>query len=99
MPTVQSLKKDIDSLKRNQDKLIKRISAIEKSHVPAVREEGEPKKRESATPVGGIILIVIGGLLSLTYIGAIIGIPLLIWGIVLVSRSSKRTTSKVKTKK
>ncbi|MEK6917013.1 MAG: DUF5362 family protein, partial [Nanoarchaeota archaeon] len=109
MPTVPSLKKEIDLLKeqskkvnqwvdyfqKNQDTLNKRISAIEKESSPFISKE-EPKKQESSTPISGIILIIIGCLLCLTIIGIIIGLPLLIWGIVLVSKNSKNTTAEVK---
>ncbi|MFT4303777.1 MAG: DUF2339 domain-containing protein [Candidatus Woesearchaeota archaeon] len=110
MPTNESLKKEIDLLKKeykkvnkliscfekNQNKLNKRISALEKLSVPIENRATEEKKTEKSTPVGGIILIVVGVLLSLSFFGLIIGLPILIWGIVLVSKSSKSTISKVK---
>jgi DNA repair exonuclease SbcCD ATPase subunit len=54
------------------DELLETLSEDKEPH----REQPSNKKTTS------IILIVIGGLLSITGIGAIIGIPLIIWGII-----------------
>jgi hypothetical protein len=100
MSSVKSLKEEIESLKeqakvtnhrmvvlhKNQETLNKRISAMENGTTLDV----EPKKQ--GVSIAGIIMIVIGALISLTVIGAIIGIPLLIWGIILVSNRSNGTT-------
>jgi len=43
-------------------------------------EEKEIQPETSSNKTMGIVLIVLGALISLTGIGAIIGIPLIIWG-------------------
>lgn len=80
MPTIKSLQEDIDLLRKENSDIKKRLSEIEKKQFSV---SGPEKKPNSAL---GIILIILGGLLCLTFIGAIIGLPLLIWGIVIVSR-------------
>ncbi len=110
MPTIQSLKKEIDSLKeqnkitnewitylqKNQDGINKRIFTIEKGSTPVISKNKEIYKQDNSMLLGGIIFIIIGGLLCLTIIGAIIGVPLFILGLFLASKSSKGTMAEVK---
>jgi len=49
--------------------------------VETLSEEREPEQESSPSRTTGIFMIVLGALISLTIIGAIIGIPLIIFGI------------------
>ncbi|MFH1228993.1 MAG: DUF5362 family protein [Candidatus Aenigmatarchaeota archaeon] len=63
----------------------------------AVSEEKEEVQTGSPNKTIGIIMIIFGGLLSLTGIGAIIGLPLLIWGIITMRKREKKVKAPVKT--
>jgi uncharacterized membrane protein len=107
MTTVKSLEKEVDSLKRQNSFIKKRLLALEEG---GVYEEEISKKDVSSndkesntgkgnTSVFGILLIIFGVLLCLTGIGIIIGLPMIIWGVVLNSKTSKSTDDKKGTKK
>ncbi|MFT4308890.1 MAG: DUF2339 domain-containing protein [Candidatus Woesearchaeota archaeon] len=49
-----------------------------------------PQSSSSSVPVSAILLIIFGALLTLTGIGALIGIPLVVWGIIIVSRNQEQ---------
>lgn len=102
MPTIDSLQKEIDSLKEQNKKIIQQLVVIQKNQgLPGKNFSVEekvvtPKVQETisqeSTPVGGIILTVIGALLCITIIGLVIGLPLLIWGIYLINKKSSTKT-------
>lgn len=87
MSTTEELKHEIESLK-------KRVSLLEKKsgHVEEKEVIKEPQKEN--TPVAGIVLTIIGAILTVTVIGAIIGLPLLIVGIVILVKNSKEKKEK-----
>lgn len=103
MPSNDALKEELNSLKsqiKNQNKLIetlntnqtalnRQIHSIEKKIDPTLLPEAEISQKENNSKSLGIILIVIGAVLCLTVIGLIIGIPLLIWGIILVKKKDQ----------
>ncbi len=92
MPNMKSLQEEIKSLRKEISDIWKKLASLEKSTVAESQIETKGEKQEKSTSVGGIILIVVGSFLSLTVIGAIIGVPLLIWGIILVTKSPKAAT-------
>lgn len=82
----------IDQLIEDVADIKERLSALE--NAPAARSETEPSvetpahKGESRVPAPiPILMIIFGGLLTLTVVGAIIGIPLIIGGIVMLSKA------------
>lgn len=96
--------KELDKLQKNKklfdekEKLIKekehtdeQVEKVEEL-LETLSEEKETQPMPSSNKTVGIVLIVIGGLISLTLIGAIIGIPLIIWGITKLRK--KEETSK-----
>jgi uncharacterized membrane protein len=101
MPTVQSLQKEVDALKAENKKILKLIRGLKTEQEPLSQPEDDSSEdksdsEESSSNTGGIILIILGGLLCLTFIGAVIGVPLIIWGIVVVSKNSSKGTDKKK---
>ncbi len=95
----QKVNQQIEQLQKNQNFLNEKLIGIKKEAVIENRveniETSKPEEREEPKSVGGIFLIIFGCLLSLTIVGAIIGIPLLIWGVVLVSRKSEGKSLKI----
>lgn len=79
--------KKLLQLERNQVLLKKRIKELEVNTNAIEHDSAEEEtvsESSSSTPVLGIIFLVIGALLSWTIIGAIIGVPLIIAGIILI---------------
>lgn len=86
--------KELDKLQKNKKLFDEKEKLVrEKEHIDeqvekveelleTISEDKEIQSKSSSNKTIGIVLIVIGGLISLTLIGAIIGIPLIIWGIV-----------------
>ncbi len=86
--------KELDKLQKNKKLFDEKEKLVrEKEHIDeqvekveelleTISEDKEIQPKSSSNKTIGIVLIVIGGLISLTLIGAIIGIPLIIWGIV-----------------
>ncbi len=97
MPTLNSLQKELSSLRKENISIKKRLSSVESKLDISVQEELQPRKQneeqKSPTNAAGIALIIAGGILTLTFVGAIIGLPLLIWGIILVSKRSKESAA------
>jgi uncharacterized membrane protein len=102
MSDIDILKKEIELLKKENKSIKRQISNISKTPKPEfieeilekpIKEKKSSKKiidsNEAKTPVFGIVLTIVGILLTLTFFGAIIGIPLLIWGIFSIVKSDK----------
>lgn len=85
---------------KNQAALSKRLSALEKNDtfseisIKKDTSKSNSKNKKDSNSTAGIILIGIGGVLCLTIIGAILGIPLLITGLILVFNKRKKHASK-----
>ncbi|VVB91179.1 DNA double-strand break repair Rad50 ATPase [uncultured archaeon] len=58
--------------------------------IKTLSQEIEVSTKPTSSKTIGIILIVIGGLISLTGIGAVIGIPLIIWGIIKLRQKEEK---------
>lgn len=85
---------DLESLKKRIGFLERRVSALEQQGGKAPLQEKEtPYESASSNKTGAIILIILGGLLSITLVLAIIGIPLIILGIYLLQKSSKQESA------
>jgi len=95
--------KEFDKLQKNKklfdekEKLIKdkehideQIEKVEEL-LEMASEEKEIQPVTSSNKTMGIVLIVLGALISLTIIGAIIGIPLIIWGIIKLRKKEEKT--------
>lgn len=95
--------KELDKLQKNKklfdekEKLIKdkehideQIEKVEEL-LELASEEKEIQSQISSNKTGGIVLIILGVLISLTVIGAIIGIPLIIWGIIKLRKKEEKT--------
>jgi uncharacterized membrane protein len=92
MPDIKSLQEEIKSLRKEVSEIWKKLASLEKGTVVKSQIETRQTKQEKPTSIGGIVLIVVGSLLSLTILGAIIGLPLLIWGIILTTKVSQKQT-------
>ncbi|MBU1703728.1 MAG: DUF2339 domain-containing protein, partial [Nanoarchaeota archaeon] len=88
MATLSSLEKEVESLKRENRHIIRRLNALE-GHKPSVKASETVSQNKS--PVGGILLIIFGALICFIGIGILIGIPLLVWGIIIVNKSSSKS--------
>lgn len=82
----RTTREEIAALRTEVKDLSKRVAALEGSDTPEAEPSTTPARKSNKT--GGIILLIIGSVLSITIIGAIIGIPLIIIGAVLLGRSS-----------
>lgn len=69
-----------EKLINDQSHIDEQIEKVEEL-VETLSEEREPEQESSPNKTTGIVMIVLGALISLTIIGAIIGIPLIIFGI------------------
>jgi len=85
-----------EGLLKEQRYLDEQIEKVD-DMLETLSEEKEEVQTTSSNKTLGIILIVLGGLISLTGIGAIIGIPLLVWGIVNLMKKEKKTKTPIKT--
>jgi len=94
------ISKQIEQLKKDNLEIKKRLKSIEttlslnsKSQEQVVNEN-VTEEEKSSTSVAGILLIIFGSLLCLTIIGGIIGLPLLIWGIIIINKKSNESKDK-----
>jgi DNA repair exonuclease SbcCD ATPase subunit len=85
-----------EGLLKDQKHIGEQIEKVDEL-LEAVSEEKEEVQTKTSSKTVGIILIVLGGLISLTGIGAIIGIPILIWGIIKVTKKEKKVKTVVST--
>jgi len=92
-PTLQSLKKEIDLLKKDNHIIKKKLASLGED-LPAQKEVTH-KKQGSPISAGGIILIVIGGLWYWIGGGFLIGLALVICGIVVIAKGSKATDGRI----
>ncbi|EKE21214.1 MAG: hypothetical protein ACD_7C00310G0009 [uncultured bacterium] len=102
MKTIEMLAEEIESLRKDNTEIKKRLDLIEDKKTTLTKKE-EIKTPEFVSPSsiaisekapgltrqGSWLLIIFGGVLCLTGIGIIFGLPLLIWGIVSLSKSNK----------
>jgi uncharacterized membrane protein len=86
----EAIRQEIKSLKKDTAEIKQRLSSLEQKTGLSTPAEIPKKPQKNSMPAGAIILIVLGSLLSLTVLGAIIGVPLLIWGIILTNKSSQK---------
>jgi uncharacterized membrane protein len=93
----KSVAEEIASLKRDNKLLKKRVSALEATVSPFVHTDIEVEQdipqAQGGSKAGAIVLLVFGILLSITMIGAIIGIPMIIIGIVLLNKKQSVDTT------
>ena len=98
MTSLDNLVKEVKALKKENSIIKKRLSALEsgKSQEPTTFESQSYDSESSSESTSALstVLIVIGILLTLTVIGIVIGLPLMIWGFNLKSKESKKAETK-----
>lgn len=78
-----------EKLIKDKDHVDEQIEKVEEL-LETISEEKEIQSGTTSNKTVGIALIIIGGLVSLTGIGAIIGIPLIIWGIMKLRKKEEK---------
>ncbi len=81
-----------DQLLRDDEHLKEQIKKVDEL-IGTLSEDREISTKPTSSKTIGIILIVIGILISLTGVGAVIGIPLIIWGIIKLRQKEEKTKS------
>ena len=88
---LETLEKRSEEERERVHTSVKPVESSKAAYSKGYRPSGQdfPLKKSSDISVGGLVLLIIGILLSMSIIGGIIGIPLIIIGIVLLTRKSR----------
>ncbi|NTV24165.1 MAG: DUF2339 domain-containing protein [Nanoarchaeota archaeon] len=83
---------ELKSLAEQNKEILTRLDVVEKRlGIGSLQAQPAPAAVKEETDTTGLTLIIVGGILCLTIVGIILGLPLLIWGIVRLS--SKKTSA------
>jgi hypothetical protein len=94
----EALKKQNQELSNRLLKVEQQLATLSKKEMPKgipVPVAPAQQQQPSESDTTGIILVVIGAVLCFTMIGAILGLPLLIWGIIRLVKAGKKSAIEV----